>query len=134
MRTKTVARAVKVAAFCLLPSAYAYDVPNDPSGLWKQLPAIYKIHSGIVADRTPATQKDRTLTVSITGAAAKEIFDSIGPDTPNQCGPEPGERNRRKKGAWCKYTAQDANSKEGPYHCYIGIDLLSGQSTVAVSC
>lgn len=134
MQTKTVARAATVAALCLLPSAHAHDSPKDPSGLWKPLPAIYKIHSGAVADRTPATQTDRSLTVNINGAAAKEIFDSIGPDTPNQCGSEPGERNRRKKGVWCLYSAQDAHSKEGPYRCWIGIDLLSGQSTVAVSC
>lgn len=59
--------------------------------------AIYKVHSGIVSDRTPATANDRKLTVLVDGKSAKDIFDSIGPDLPETCTGEPGDRMREKK-------------------------------------
>jgi hypothetical protein len=46
--------------------------------LWKPLQgAIYKLHSGIVADRTPPTSTDRRLTIIVDGKAAKDIFNSL---------------------------------------------------------
>jgi len=67
-------------------AALAVDLSGDPYGLWKPLRgAVYKFHSGIVADATPPTSSERRLTVLVDGKTAKEIFDSIGPDYPETC-------------------------------------------------
>lgn len=115
--------------------AHAADPSSDPYGLWKPFQgAIYKIHSGIVSDRTPATTADRKLTVLVDGKTAREIFDSIGPDLPETCSGEQGDRMRDKKGIHCSYTAQDKGTKDGPYRCWIGLDLQTGDSVGTVSC
>ena len=91
-----------------LSLAHAADPSSDPYGLWKPLQgAMYKVHSGIVSDRTPPTASDRKLTVLIDGKAAKDIFDSIGPDLPETCTGEQGDRMRDNKGIHCSYPAQD---------------------------
>lgn len=112
----------------------AADLSGDPSGLWKSVPAIYKIHSGIVADRTSPTTKDRKLTIHIDGKAAKELFDSIGPDVPLTCGSEKGERERRRKGIYCAYDPQGVSAKSGPYLCWVGMNLVTGDAETTVSC
>jgi hypothetical protein len=123
------------AATIALSLAHAADPSSDPYGLWKPLQgAIYKVHSGIISDRTPPTANDRKLTVLVDGKAAKEIFDSIGPDLPDTCGGEQGDRMRDKKGIHCSYTAQDKGTREGPYQCWIGLDLRTGDSIGTVSC
>lgn len=119
----------------LLSLAQAADPSSDPYGLWKPLRgAIYKFHSGIVADRTPPTASEHLLTVLVDGSAAKEIFESIGPDYPQTCSDAKGDRHRRKKGIVCDYTAQDEKDKDGPYRCWIGIDLRTGGTVPTISC
>jgi hypothetical protein len=119
----------------VLSFAHAADPASDPYGLWNPLQgAIYKVHSGIVADRTPPTTTDRKLTFLVDGKTAKEIFDSLGPDLPETCSGEKGDRMRDKKGIHCSYTAQDKGTKDGPYRCWIGLDLRTGDSVGTVSC
>ena len=115
-------------------SAHASDLASDPSGLWKSFPAIYKIHSGIVSDGTPATANDRMLTVQVNGKPAQEIFNSIGPDAPEGCSGAKGDRERAKKGVLCTYTAQPGNPKNSHYRCWVGINLQTGDGDVRVSC
>ncbi|TFW31547.1 hypothetical protein E4O92_13565 [Massilia horti] len=123
------------AAATALSLAYAADLSGDPYGLWKPLKgAIYKFHSGIVADATPPTANDRRLTFLVDGNIAKEIFNSIGPDYPETCGSEKGDRDRVKKGIVCSYTAQDEKDKDGPYRCWIGLNLKTGDTIGTISC
>lgn len=110
------------------------DPASDPYGLWKPYPAIYKIHSGIVSDRTAPTSNDRVLTVLVDGPAAKEIFESIGPDSPDKRSGAEGDREREKKGVNCIYTAQLSNPKSSHYRCWIGLNLETGEGDVRVSC
>ena len=112
----------------------AASVPGDPSGLWKPFAGVYKIHSGGVANRTPATSQDRRLTVNFDGKTAQEVFESLGPDLAMTCSGEAGDRAREKKGVTCMYTAQDAKSKDGPYRCWIGLNLGTGESIPTSSC
>jgi hypothetical protein len=134
MRTITwlVLGATTVVAFSF---AHAAGPSSDPYGLWKSLQgAMYKIHSGSVADRTPPTAQDRTLTVLVDGKAAKEVFDSIGPDGQPVCSGVNGDRDRRRKGIYCNYSAADAKSKDGPYRCWVGVNLITGGTETTVSC
>lgn len=127
--------ALGATATAVLSFAYAADPSSDPYGLWKSLQgAMYKIHSGSVADRTPATATDRMLTVLIDGRAAKDVFDSIGPDAQLVCSGVNGDRDRRRKGIYCTYSAQDEKKKEYPYRCWIGVNLLNGGTETTVSC
>jgi hypothetical protein len=74
------------------------------------------------------------LTVLLDGKTAKEIFDSIGPDYPETCSDAKGDRHRRKKGIVCFYTAEDEKDKDGPYRCWIGMDLRTGDTVGTISC
>jgi hypothetical protein len=118
----------------VLSLAQAADPSSDPFGLWKAFPAIYKIHSGSIADRTPPTATDRMLTVLIDGNAAKQIFDSIGPDLREACSSEDGDRARAKKGVYCAYAAQLNGPKDSPYRCWIGVNLRTGDTQQTVPC
>lgn len=122
------------AAAAALSLAGAANLAGDPSGLWKPFPAIFKIHSGVVADRTPPTAKDRKLTVNVDGAAAREIFESIGPDVQPTCSGGQGDRDRRRKGIYCTYDPADVKAKDGPYRCWIGVNLVTGEAENNVSC
>lgn len=122
------------AAATVLSLAHAVNPSSDPFGLWKSFPGIYKIHSGAVSDRSEATATDRMLTVHVDGKAAKEIFESIGPDFHPTCSGEKSDRDRRKKGVYCSYQKDDVNAKGGPYRCWIGVNLQTGDSVGTVSC
>lgn len=118
-----------------ISAAFAVDLSGDPYGLWKPLKgAAYKLHAGLVADAAPPTAADRRLTILVDGAAAKEVFDAIGPDEAETCSGAKGDRHRRKKGIVCFYTAQDANDKDGPYRCWIGLNMRTGDTIGTISC
>lgn len=69
-----------------------------------------------MVDRTPPTANEGRLTILMDGKAAKDIFDSIGPDyAGGTCSDAKSERHRRKKGVVCDYAARDEKDKHGPY-------------------
>ncbi|NRR33908.1 hypothetical protein HSX11_27375 [Oxalobacteraceae bacterium] len=104
-------------------------------GGWQSLPgAVYLIHGGSLADQQAPTASDNKLSILIEGQPAKDIFNSIGPDLSATCSDEKGDRARSKKGVTCSYTAKDKRVKEGPYRCWIGINLRTGDSVGTVSC
>ena len=129
---KIIALIIGIAAMPVIP--HAADLSGDPSGLWKPAPAIFKIHAGTVADRSPATTKDRKLTIHVDGKAAQELFAAIGPDVQPTCNGGQGDRDRRRKGVYCTYSPEDTHAKSGPYRCWIGMDLISGEAETTVSC
>jgi hypothetical protein len=101
------------------------------SGAWKPLRASYTIYSGELAEREAPTATERTMTIAVDGQAAKEMFDSIAPDLHPTCSQEKGDRDRRKKGVSCTYSAQGPGKG---YRCWIGINLRTGESIPTVSC
>ncbi|GGY32889.1 hypothetical protein GCM10007387_13920 [Pseudoduganella albidiflava] len=131
VRLVTWLASVAAAGFSISQAA---NLSGDPSGLWKIFPGIYKVHSGSVADRTPPAGRDRKLTVHVDGNAAREIFDSIGPDVQPTCDGGAGNRDRRKKGIYCVYDPADVKAKGGPYRCWIGINLVTGDTETNVDC
>jgi hypothetical protein len=120
---------------CVAVAALSLAHAADPSGDWKPfMGAIYKFHSGFLADDTPPTAKERLMTIYVDGKTAKEIFNSIGPDDPEVCDNAKGYRQRHKKGIDCDYTAEDEKSKNGPYRCWIGLNLRTGDTVGTISC
>ena len=121
----------------LLAAGLVFSIAHaaEPMGGWKSLRgAVYLIHGGSLADRQLPTAKDNKLSIAIDGQSAKEIFNAIGPDLPTTCSGDKGDRARSKKGVSCSFTAQDKAAKDGPYRCWIGIDLKTGDSVGTVSC
>lgn len=125
---------IGAATTAVLSLSHAAALSGDPSGLWKPFPAIFKIHAGVVADRAPPTANDRKLTVQVDGKAAKEIFDSIGPDVEPTCNGGKGDRDRRRKGIYCSYDPQAVKPANSPYRCWIGVDLITGEAETNVGC
>lgn len=124
-----------LVAYCQLASAGQNE--KRPHGLnhWNPLPAEYKIHSGNTAYSELPTNADSAITVAFKGEAARQLFDQIGPDIKDSCGPtNKGDRARRKKGAVCLYETQLDSPTDSHYRCWIGIDLRTGESDVRVPC
>lgn len=122
-----------VLTACGLASlAFAADTPST----WQPLQeARYKIFSGdTVAYGDAPTAKDRKLSIVVKGQAAKEIFDAIGPDVPETCSSEKGNRERNKGAVQCMFTSRDANEAGKGYRCWIGVNLINGQGIPSVSC
>lgn len=115
-------------------AATAATSPSDPSGLWKEFPAIYKLHSGSVADRMAPTATDRKLTVHVKGEVAKEMFDTLGRDMRDECNGKKGDRLRMRKGLICRYESQLNGPTDSHYRCWIGLDMRTGNSVHTVSC
>ena len=101
---------------------------------WDNIRANYMIHSGSATYPEPPTKTDRALTFHFEGKAAKQVFDQIGPDAKVKCSAEKGDRERRKKGVSCIYTAHLNDPNDFHYTCWVGINLGTGDGDVRVSC
>lgn len=124
---------MKTAMAILLACAATLSLAeNLPLDAWRPLQVRYTIFSGdSLGDRFAPTATDRKLTILVDGQAAKEIFDSIGPDMPSSCSDKKGDRDRQKEGVQCHYVAR--RGAKG-YQCWIGVDLRTGKSTPTASC
>jgi hypothetical protein len=132
MRKLTLLIFVASAALPLL--AYGGEGEAQGLGQWASLRGSYMIHSGGTAYAEPPTTTDSALTVHFEGKAAKQVFDQIGPDAKVKCSPETRDRERRKKGVSCIYTAKLNDPKDFHYTCWVGINLRTGEGDVRVSC
>lgn len=125
---------ILVASAGLSLLAHSGESEGPGLGLWTKLQGSYMIHSGGTAYAEPPTKADSALSVHFEGKAAKEVFDQIGPDAKIKCSPEKRDRERRKKGVSCIYTAQLNDPKDFHYTCWIGVNLRTGDGDVRVSC
>lgn len=117
-----------------VPSTYASQTEDALPDQWPALHASYIVHSEGASYPEPPTKTDRAITLHFDGKPAKEVFDLIGPDAKVKCSSEARDRERRKKGVSCIYTAQLNDPKDSHYTCWIGIDLRTGEGDVRVSC
>jgi hypothetical protein len=116
-----------VTAWFVCGAAGAQEQTTDAAPT-KPMKAEYSIYSGEIGDERAPTKTDRKLAIEVGGQAAKEIFDSIYPDSKVTCSDEKGERLRRKDHLWCSFAPSDG------YRCYIGFDLRNGKSIGGASC
>jgi hypothetical protein len=118
------------SASLLVVSVRAQNKPAPPAPP-KPLTAEYTIYSGRLGEEKAPTTDDRKLSIEVTGQAAKDIFESIGPDAPGvSCTGDERERLRRKERVWCSYSPIDG----GRYKCYLGFNLRTGESIAGGSC
>ena len=129
-------RAISAIAVCGLATLSA--LASDTLGGWTPISgAHYRIFSGeTVAYSEAPRAKDRKLSILLRGQAAKEIFDSIGPDARAQdmCSTSNGDRERAKGAVQCTFTALKASETGMGYRCWVGVDLISGKGIPSVPC
>lgn len=96
---------------------------SDP-GPYKKASAVYRIYGGSLGDPIAPKPGDKKIAFSIQGAAAKELFDAIGPDKHDECTAESGDRVRHRDDE----NLSCIRTKDGEYSCSFGFDLQSGKS------
>jgi hypothetical protein len=82
----------------------------------------YAIYGGDLGDTYAPTSSDARIAFYVRGRAAKEMFQTMGPDRKSECGIEKGGRVRMKEHVACSYRPSDG------YQCDFGFDLRSGKS------
>lgn len=115
---------------CCAIALLAASIGVQASGSPKHAPmnATYTLYSGSPDDRQPPTSRDRKIAITVSGKAARDIFDSIGPDADVTCTTTPGERLRAKGEIWCSFRPTSG------YQCYLGFDLRTGEPNAGTSC
>jgi len=114
--------AVILSAFALFSLAKA-AMPWD--GTYIGFNGKYLIYSGDLGEAAAPGPTDRKAAVVLYGKAAKDMFESIGPDLKDACGTSSGMRVRQKGDLDCTH---DKDDRVSPYVCHLGIDLRTGKS------
>jgi len=114
----------------LLLSLVATSRAASWDGTWNSASAKYIIYSGGLGDMIPPEGNRKKIAIEIAGAAAKDIFNSIGPDIADICGSGDGMRIRKKNDG----ALSCSRSVKGEYYCNIGFDLKTGKSIAGVIC
>jgi hypothetical protein len=111
-------------------AALAHADPQEAAGRYmaKPLKGDYYVYGGSLGDSVPPTDKDRKVSMMITGPLAKELFDQIGPDRKDACGAGPDHRTRLRGHLTCVWQKSDGHA------CYFGLDVPTGKSTHGTIC
>jgi len=114
-----------ICAITSLTIAYA----GEKNDWWqyKSFKGSYLIYSNHLGEEQAPTQTERNASFMVTGAVAKDMFDSMYPDNKNGCSADPGYRERNKGNLSCTL------DKDG-YTCHFGFNLRTGQSIAGASC
>lgn len=97
---------------------------------YRQTPARYATYGGTLGDPVVPSKEDSKIAFEVTGAGARQMFDAMAPDRPDQCGAESGARFRSRDDE--KLVC--VRSSKGTYSCYFGFDLKSGKSVGGSIC
>lgn len=89
---------------------------------FKKMSGSYAIYGSGLGDPIAPSVADKKIAVVIKGAAAREIFDAIGPDVQDECLEKPDRvRKRDADNFICMRVG-------GEYSCKFGFDLVTGRS------
>lgn len=111
-----------VGWLALISPVQAAEKKQEWTPEFKPFNGRYQVYSGSPSEKQPPTQLDKQASVVLTGRAARDLFDQIGPDVKDACSNDVNYRERRKGHLDCSYT------KENGYQCFFGIDLRTGRS------
>lgn len=109
---------VFTAVLCLLLAHHAHAIWEI---IHKDFSASYAIYGAFLDDAAAPAAGDTKVAFRLTGAAAKEIFEAIGPDLRDGC-PDPKIRLRNRDMLLCRHHVKDG------YRCEFGFDLSTGLS------
>ncbi|MBB5606027.1 MULTISPECIES: hypothetical protein [unclassified Janthinobacterium] len=95
------------------------------SAVWqyvhKDFSGRYAIYGGYLEEAVSPAAGDAKAAFNLTGAAARDMFNAIGPDLKDAC-PDPQIRIRNRETLSCRYHPADG------YRCDFGFDLSTGLS------
>lgn len=111
-------------AYVLLLTISAAAFANDWSFSYRPAAVRYVMYGNSLGDTLPPSSDDQKIAFEITGRAAREMFDAIGPDQQDACAAEPGVRFRARDDE----KVSCSRSRDGDYTCHFGFDLKSGKS------
>ena len=116
-------------AACMALAGETYAGEPASTGT-KPLAGVYEIYGGGLGDKSPPSTADKKVMMSITGAADRSLFDSIGPDKKDECTDGQGMRVRMRDNGnfFCM------RYKDGHYKCNFGFDLITGKSIGGIIC
>jgi len=96
--------------------------------VYRPTKAEYVLYGGFLGDTVPPTKGDSKISLLISGSAARDMFNALGPDQPDACGADASTRVREKEDISClRYSSKN-------YVCYVGLDLKTGKSIGGVIC
>jgi hypothetical protein len=104
--------------------------PDQSLGSHRKLEGVYRVYGGGLGDPVAPTAKDKKVMFSITGDAARELFDALGPDKKDVCTEGSGTRVRGRDND----NLVCLRSANGEYSCNFGFDLRSGKSIGGIVC
>ena len=90
----------------------------------------YAIYGGGLGDPVAPSGREAKVAFEVEGDAAKNLFESMGPDKMEHCSSEPGVRYRSKNDD--KLACMVTGNRH--YACYFGFDLKSGKSVGGSIC
>lgn len=97
---------------------------NDGLSRHKPFSGVYRIYGGGLGDPVAPSAKDRKVLFSISGRAARDLFDAIGPDRHDVCTEGSGTRVRWRD----EQNLSCIRSEKGEYSCNFGFDLRTGKN------
>ena len=112
-------------AFTLFSLAYAAS--DSDWGEYKPFKGSYLMYSNTLGEQQPPTPHERKISFMVTGTVAKDMFDSMAPDSTERCSLQKGYRQRDKENVSC------VRDHDG-YSCHFGFNLRSGKSIAGSIC
>lgn len=116
-----------MALSALTIASLAYAGGNGSWGDYRPINGTYLIYSNTLDELQPPTPHDRKISFMVTAAVAKDMFDSMAPDSKDRCSLDKGYRERNKENISCSL---DQNG----YVCHFGFNLRSGKSMAGAIC
>ncbi|CDG84870.1 hypothetical protein [Janthinobacterium agaricidamnosum] len=115
---------LSVSAIAVLSLAYAGE---KNWGEYKPFKGSYLIYSNDLGEQEPPTRNDRKISFMVTGTIAKDMFDSMSPDSKDSCSSDKDYRERNKDNVSCTLD-------HGEYACHFGFNLRTGKSIAGAIC
>lgn len=105
----------------------AYAGGQSGWGEYRPFKGSYLIDSNELSEQEPPTQQDRKISFIVTGAVAKEMSNSMAPDSKERCSSAKDYRECNKENILCTL------DNDG-YVCHFGFNLRSGKSIAGAIC
>lgn len=109
-------------ALCLFGTAAVAAVGKPWIFEFKPVSGSYAIYGSGLGDPVAPTANEQKIAVVIKGKAARDIFDTIGPDVSDACLEKPDRIRKRDNDNFICMRVR------GEYSCKFGFDLVSGKS------